>query len=225
VLEAFKELPSIKVIPFIRLATKGKRGPQFITVDAGGHKSYVMALLANQLVAAYHTLGRDAIFSLNIRNFIGNSGTNRQIYKTATEDSQNFYLFNNGISCLATKVVLTDQSVEIVGLQVINGAQTVKTLVQAANKWSSEPSVLVRITEIQEGYGPGGKIREPITRSNNTQNTIKISDFRSNDSIQDELRSQFSSINRSGRKVAYLPKRTDKIPPQTEIVRMEEFAK
>jgi hypothetical protein len=195
-------------------------------VEAGGRKSYVMTLPATQLVGAYKALGQDAIFSLNIRNFIGSTSTNKAIIKTAVEEPENFYLFNNGISCLATRVSLTEEAVEVYGLQVINGAQTVKSLVHVAKKWQSEiPSVLVRITEIAEGYGPGGKIREQITKSNNTQNTIKISDFRSNDPVQEALREQFGGLVRGGRKVAYLPKRTDRIPPQTEIVRMEEFAK
>jgi AIPR protein len=193
-------------------------------VEAGGRKSYVMTLPATQLVGAYKALGQDAIFSLNIRNFIGSTSTNKAIIKTAVEEPENFYLFNNGISCLATRVSLTEEAVEVYGLQVINGAQTVKSLVHVAKKWQSEiPSVLVRITEIAEGYGPGGKIREQITKSNNTQNTIKISDFRSNDPVQEALREQFGGLVRGGRKVAYLPKRTDRIPPQTEIVRMEEF--
>jgi len=206
--------------------SKGQRGTSVIAVDTGGHKSYVMTLSASQLVNAYRALGQDAIFSLNIRNFIGNTRTNAEIIKTAIEAPENFYLFNNGISCLATKVTVTEKSVEAVGLQVINGAQTVKSLVHVSKKWSAQiPCILVRITEIKEGYGPGGKIREQITKSNNTQNTIKISDFRSNDPVQIALKAQFAAIARKGRKAAYLPKRTDRVPAQTEIVRLEEFSK
>jgi hypothetical protein len=214
---------SYKLYP---IGAKGRKGTSVISVEAGGRKSYVMTLPATQLVNAYKYLGQDAIFSLNIRNFIGSTTTNKAIIKTAIEEPDNFYLFNNGISCLATKVSLTEEAIEVYGFQVINGAQTVKSLVHVAKKWQSEiPSVLVRITEIAEGYGPGGRIREQITKSNNTQNTIKISDFRSNDPVQDALRDQFGGLVRGGRKVAYLPKRTDRVPPQTEIVRLEEFAK
>ena len=53
------------------------------------------------------------------------------------------------------------------------------------------PQLLVRITEIPEGYGTTGKAREKITQYNNTHNTIKISDFRSNDPIQASLKHQF----------------------------------
>ena len=182
-----------------------------------------MTLDAKQLVNAYRALGRDAIFSLNIRNYIGKKGTNKKIFETARDDPENFYMFNNGISCLATKVTLTGNDVEVVGLQVINGAQTIRSLVHVGKFGLKVPVVLVRITEIAEGYGTGGKIREQITRFNNTQNTIKISDFRSNDPVQSALSDQFKQIVRNGRRVAYLPKRTDKKPANHEVVGLEEF--
>jgi hypothetical protein len=87
------------------------------------------------------------------------------------------------------------------------------------------PEILVRITEIPGGYGASGKIRTQITQFNNTQNTIKDSDFRSNDSVQQHLKDQFSKIWRRGRQVTYLPKRTDNTPKNSEIIRLEEFAK
>ena len=126
-----------------------------------------------------------------------------------------------------------DNRIEVRGLQVINGAQTVKALVRAGthrqgepDPWSKDtPRVLVRITEIPGGYGTSGKIREQITQFNNTQNTIKDSDFRSNDPVQQHLKDQFAKIWRRGRQVVYLPKRTDITPKNSEVVRLEEFAK
>lgn len=59
------------------IGAKGQKGTSVISVEAGGHKSYVMTLPATQLVGAYKALGQDAIFSLNIRNFIGSTSTKR----------------------------------------------------------------------------------------------------------------------------------------------------
>ncbi len=89
------------------MGAKGQRGHSVISVAAGNHKSYVMTLDANQLVNAYKALGQDAIFSLNIRNYVGKTQTNKSILETARLDPENFYMFNNGISCLATRVILT----------------------------------------------------------------------------------------------------------------------
>jgi hypothetical protein len=153
---------------------------------------------------------------------------------SAENDSDNFFLYNNGISCLATKIDIAPEHINVRGLQVINGAQTVKSLVNLSGNaaragrslWATRaPKVLVRITEIPEGYGPSGRIRENIIKANNTQNSIKDSDFRSNDPVQENLKKQFAELTRNGKKVAYIPKRTDRPSGNTENVKMEEFAK
>jgi hypothetical protein len=193
-----------------------------------------MALDARQLIRCYQELDKDALFSLNIRNFIGNTGTNKAIIDTAEKNPQGFFLYNNGIACIASKITALDEYLEVTGLQVINGAQTVKALVNVdrihqRNKlplWDTTmPIILTRITEVPDGYGTDGKVRERITQYNNTQNTIKISDFRSNDDVQIGLKEQFGDLWRKGRKVCYLAKRTDKVPPNSEIIRLEEFSK
>jgi len=192
-----------------------------------------MALDAKQIVNAYKSLGSESIFSLNIRNFIGNTVTNKRIMLTAQKNPLSFFLFNNGISCLCTSLIDHRDRVEVTGLQVINGAQTVKALVNVARaskstppEWNETPPiVLVRITEIPGGYGQAGQMRESITQFNNTQNVIKVSDFRSNDSVQMGLKEQFSKIRYRGKQVDYQPKRTDKSVRNAEVVRLEEFAK
>lgn len=226
---------SAKTIKLYPIGQKGKRGAtSVIEIEAGEHRSFMMALDARVLINAYQELGGDAIFSLNIRNFIGNTNTNKAIIKSAEDDPQNFFLYNNGISCLASQVQVNDTHLEVRGLQVINGAQTVKALVnidrlarrKKQEPWTKDlPNVLARITEVPDNYGSGAKIREKITQYNNTQNTVKISDFRSNDDVQTNLKQQFGEISRRGKRVVYVPKRTDKIPPNSEIIRLEEFAK
>jgi len=223
-----------KATKLFPVGTKGRRGASVIEVKAGNYRSFITALDARQLVKSYEELDKDALFSLNIRNFIGNTNTNKAIIKTAEDNAENFFLYNNGISCLATKVTPSDEFLEVTGLQVINGAQTVKALVNAEregrrnekNLWATgAPIVLVRITEVPENYAADARVREKITQYNNTQNTIKISDFRSNDDVQTNLKAQFSEVPRSGKKIAYLPKRTDRVPPNSEVIRLEEFAK
>ena len=214
---------------------KGRKGDSaVIQMNSGAYASYVMVLDARQLVKAYKELGGDSIFSLNIRNYIGSTSTNKQIIKTAETSPDNFFIFNNGVSCLSTKVSVFEDRLTVTGLQVINGAQTVKALCHVSNEiervdsnvWNStKPKVLVRITEIPEGYGQTGKIREQITQFNNTQNVVKISDFRSNDTIHLELKRLFEECYRKNKRVNYISKRTDKAGSNVELVKMEEFAK
>ncbi|OQW59172.1 MAG: hypothetical protein A4S14_04020 [Proteobacteria bacterium SG_bin9] len=231
---ALQRGPSEKKQTFHAVGEKGKKGaPSIIKIQAGDYNSFIMALDARQIINAYNQLDKDSLFSLNIRNFIGNTATNKKIIETARDTPEKFFLFNNGISCLCKKLDVFDDRIEVVGLQVINGAQTVKALVNAGRErlehgpsWSKHlPNVLVRITEIPSGYGSAGKVREQVTQFNNTQNVVKVSDFRSNDSVQDGLKEQFARITWRGKQVQYVPKRTDSPPKNSEVIRLEEFAK
>jgi hypothetical protein len=224
-----------KEIEIYPVGQKGKRGSQAVVeVTAGKYRSFIMSLDARQLTQAYNKLDKDGIFSLNIRNYIGNTPINKGIQESAKADEDQFFLYNNGISCLATNVELEENCLRVRGLQIINGAQTVKSLVRLEHEhnrtgeplWAqTTPKVLVRITEIPEGYGAGGRVREKIIKSNNTQNTIKDSDFRSNDEVQENLKMQFAKLVRKKKHAAYIPKRTDSPDKNKENVRLEEFAK
>ena len=231
---ALQRGPSDKKHTFHAVGEKGKKGASaVIKVHAGDYNSYVLALDARQIINAYNALEKDSLFSLNIRNFIGNTATNKKIIETARDKPERFFLFNNGISCLCKKLEVFDDRLEVTGLQVINGAQTVKALVNAGRErmnhgpsWQKHlPQVLVRITEIPSGYGSEGKVREQVTQFNNTQNVVKVSDFRSNDSVQESLKEQFARLSWRGRQVQYVPKRTDSPPKNSEVIRLEEFAK
>jgi len=152
---------------------RGQRGETSIVESrSGDYRSFAMVLNARQIIQSYESLGRDSLFSLNIRNYIGNTNTNRKIIETAKNDPEQFFIYNNGISCLATNVETFSDRIVVTGLQVINGAQTVKALVHVAgnirrlglNCWAKQaPNVLVRITEIPEGYGNTGRARDRIT--------------------------------------------------------------
>lgn len=211
----------------------GNAAKAIIEIEVGGHRSCIMAISAKQIIEAYKKSGKDSLFSFNIRNYIGSTSTNKKIIETARTDPSLFFFYNNGISCLCTELKVYEDSIEVKGLQVINGAQTVKALYRAQEKrpgqtdpWVNEtPIILARITEIPQGYGQSGSLKDKITQYNNTQNTVKISDFRSNDMVQKNLIDQFSKIHRHGKKVFYSPKRTDTKPPNSELIKLEEFSK
>lgn len=213
----------------ITLVSTGKRSARsgIIEVETAEHKSFVLIVGASQIVGM-HQQARDSLFTLNIRNSIGNTRTNREIKTTAVKSGKLFFLFNNGISCLAKKATLSEDgnSLKTEGLQVINGAQTVKALVKASHDRfpTGEPLLLMRVTEVEKGYGSSGGFTAEVTKSNNTQNVIKVSDFRSNDPIQNDLKRKFDYA-RFGKKVEYFPKRTDRKVANTTTIRLEEFSK
>jgi len=210
--------------------SNGKRS-NIIELELGGRRQVVFTVTGNQLKDVYDK-ERDALFSFNIRNFIGNTSFNKGIRESATNTPDEFFFFNNGVSCLSEAISIDHEKGEIQckALQVINGAQTVRTLAKTAARSPdaiSKVSVLVRVTEIRDPYkGPEKKFIEEITQFNNSQNAIKISDFRSNDLIQIYLEEQFDNLKmRKGKRVKYARKRTDKVPNGVTVVKFEAFVK
>ena len=75
-----------------------------------GRSSYVGRISGSQLFELYRPNQiRNRLFSRNIRNYVGNTATNKGIESTALSAPENFFFFNNGISAIATNV---EESVE-----------------------------------------------------------------------------------------------------------------
>jgi len=202
------------------------------TFSSSGCISYVMVLDAGQIIKAYDNSQKDQIFSLNIRNYIGNNKVNKEIIKTALNEPDKFFMFNNGISCLASKITVNQDKVVVAGLKVINGAQTVRalyeagTIAQKSDHWKfHSPHIVVRITEIEGEHVEAEDFRERVTQYNNTQNLVKGSDFRTNDTVHDLLSKRFGKLSRFGKRVIYQSKRSNDVFRNAEIIKMDEFAK
>jgi hypothetical protein len=209
------------------LVASGRRGNRAPVIELEGpHRACAMIVDARQLIQVAEA-SREALFTLNIRNFLGSTSINKAIAKTAREQPTEFFHYNNGVSCLAKRLTIEGDRVTTIGLQVINGAQTVRALKAASRGNALEGvQVLVRITEALDQYGANRRFADQIVRYNNTQNPIKNSDFRSNDPVQQSLVAQFSAIRRDGREVVYVAKRTDRSERRNVYwVPMEEFAK
>lgn len=210
---------------------RAKRSP-IVELVAGDYRSCILVVAAPQILEVYKN-AKDALFTLNIRNYIGATATNKAIIETSRTRPSDFFYFNNGISCVATKleVAADGTSLTAENLQVINGAQTIKALwkgAKDAERWGGSdtaPLLLMRITEVPEGYAESGRFRTNAIRANNTQNIIKASDFRSNDPIQDDIARKFAKVRRDGRQIDYQAKRTDVRKRNSIVIRMEEFAK
>ena len=115
---------------------------------------------------------------------------------------------------------------------IINGAQTIRSLVKAqaqpdGKEKAKQAMVLIRVTRVSKKRTPTEqKFLDRVTKYNNTQTAIKLADFRSNDSIQRDLRDRWNNVkSRSGKKWIYKNKRSGE-PNKGKIpIRMEEFTK
>jgi hypothetical protein len=176
---------------------------------------------------------KSSLFTLNIRNYIGDNGTNKAIRKTAIDNSTDFFSFNNGISALATRITPDGSDPRVLiceRFSVINGAQTIRSLHKAhiADPLAlRDVHVLLRITQFDpKKTQPEQEFLDNVTKFNNTQNAIKLSDFRSNDRVQFDLRRKFEQLPAlGGKKFSYKNKRSGERERDVIAIGMQEFVK
>ena len=159
--------------------------------------AFVTAIPANWL-HKLHQEYKSNLFSANVRDYLGSRRSDRNINNSIKETVQNapqdFWAFNNGITALVHSVEHDENTgvLKIVGLSIVNGAQTtgaIGTLNEAPPANAMVPARFVVCNN-----------RPTITniiRYNNSQNNVKAADFRSNDATQRRLRKEFAQIPQS----------------------------
>ena len=139
----------------------------------------------------------DSLLDKNIRKYLGIS-TNRvnsAIRDTlVNEKRDNFYFYNNGITMICSKFANNELQesnwqVRVENLQIINGGQSCKTILQTLKDHPtidySNTYILVRLYELS-GEGTDSLITD-VTIATNSQNPVDLRDLRANDDLQKRL--------------------------------------
>ncbi|MFZ4084668.1 MAG: AIPR family protein [Vampirovibrionia bacterium] len=158
------------------------------------------------------------LFDRNIRYYLGHKNTvNKGIIETACHDNEykKFFAYNNGITITCSeckpKEVSAKTRLILKHPQIINGAQTVNSLYEAhkqfiknqqldksfskegaessAEKRFSDIKVLFRV--IVSTKGDDTLFATNLTRYNNSQNAVKVSDFFANLPEQERIQKEF----------------------------------
>lgn len=152
----------------------------------------------NQLIRLVDRYSNNELFEKNVRLFLGTGKeVNRRIIATITGNQSAWFGFmNNGVSITADKVTPDLPSnkgkvkVQLTGMQIINGCQTVNALYYAKyapelkDRFQGNSNVLVRIYQVE----PANKaFLDALIIATNSQNAIRPEDLLSNDSIQRAL--------------------------------------
>jgi len=151
----------------------------------------------------------ESIVSANLRGYLGvrKGSINSGIKETAEREPGNFWVYNNGITCITNSINKSDSKFTIRGISIINGAQTAGALAESEEEDVQNVRVICRIVETTKRA-----LVEKIVRYNNTQNVIKPSDLVSNDRIQKDLARAFDEYG-----VSYVHRRTTIRAPQNSI--------
>lgn len=192
-----------------------------------GRSLYVGEVSGSRLAEMYREY-RYRLFAMNIRDYVGESSTNKGIVDTATKEPNEFVFFNNGVSAVATQIEEDEGNcvLRCRRFSIINGAQTIRSLSKAQvkdNKPVRDVRVLLRIMDFS--LAKDSEFLNDVTRFNNTQNAVKISDFRSNDPVQKDLHRRFGELSRGGKVYLYKNKRSRESTGNRLPIGMEDLAK
>ncbi|PPJ19606.1 AIPR family protein [Nocardia nova] len=170
-----------------------------------GCVAYYGTVSADEVVAWYKNHG-DLLFSRNIRGALTGSDVNDSIVETAGADPSRFWFFNNGITAIAESFEQAPHINQKSGkftftrTSVVNGAQTVSSLAQAAREKPElveSADVFVRFVTVDD---PEGEFARLVTRRTNTQNRVGGREFVALDPEQERIRMEFGV---SGFRYAY----------------------
>ena len=155
-------------------------------------KACVFSMLGSELRDLYNRYGAD-LFSANYRGFLGTADRkkiNNTIKLTAESNKENFWVYNNGITILTKNIDEKNNKIILLGISIINGAQTTGSIGNADEKGEFDKlHILCRAVETTD--------KETISRIveyNNTQNVIKSWDRYSNNEVQVKIQREFSAI-------------------------------
>lgn len=168
------------------------------------------------------------LFSRNIRTWLGHTTENSRMVRTLLQDPRSFWYFNNGVTVLCDEMEAapwsrgrrTPVELRLRGATVVNGAQTVVAISEAAGIDADavdEAKVGVRVISLA-ACPPG--FPELIVEATNTQNRMLRRDFVALDPAQAQIRDDF----RLSLQKDYVVRRGEPLPPPDAGCSMEEAA-
>ncbi len=170
-----------------------------IDYDAGGAVARIFLAPALNLIKMQGiTDGR--LFEQNVRFALGNTKVNRGLRASIKEkgEHKNFPLYHNGINVLCKKIIAeNDERIEVEDYVVVNGAQSLTSLMAEKAKITEDLKILVKLIETKGDL----TLSQAITVKSNNQNAIKARDLKSNHMIQQRLKAEVNAV--SSGKVAY----------------------
>jgi hypothetical protein len=157
------------------------------------YSAYLAILPGETLARVYDDFG-PRLLEENVRAYLQlQGGVNRGIRKTLMDEPGSFFAYNNGLSATAEKIDLDKGSngpviKSLVGLQIVNGAQTTGSIHRA---WKLKEAELdrvwipVKITCVTtEAHAD---VTERISLYANSQNAVRLDDFSSNSAFHVRL--------------------------------------
>lgn len=157
-----------------------------------------LAIIPGQFLADIYNEFGAKLLERNVRSFLQLKGkVNKGIRETLISEPDMFLAYNNGITVTASSIVVEEEGASVVKIneihdfQIVNGGQTTVSLFKAKTDRNSEvdfSQVYVQMKlAVVENAANMDEIVPNISRYSNSQNSVQVADFSSNDPYQRKL--------------------------------------
>ena len=152
---------------------------KYLSLELGETKVLLAALPLRECLR-FPGIKDGTLFKKNVRQSLGlkNNVVNKGIQETINKLPDEFFFFHNGITAICTDMKLNDNRLEVHGLSIVNGCQSLNTILSCSEKVKSQDDsfIMFRFYEI-----PERNRADKISISTNSQSAVKPRDLRSND--------------------------------------------
>lgn len=169
---------------------------KYLVMDNSGTRAVVAAVSLKYCIGI-PGIKDGTLFRKNVRQSLGisnrvNKGIKNTIYGDMHRD---FFFFHNGITAICNKMELKDNVLNLDGLSVVNGCQSLNTILSCSErvKTLTDAYIMFRFYEI-----PQRDKGDRISISTNSQSAVKPRDLRSNDKRVLNLKKQFEQRYQAG---------------------------
>ncbi|MFC1976222.1 AIPR family protein [Chloroflexota bacterium] len=180
--------------------------------STGPVEALVGNVMAYEFKKAIQNIGQE-IYDFNLRTPLGATKVNKQMMETLEKQGNLFWYYNNGITMLCRgfepqrskskssrkKIIIIDSP------RIVNGAQTSHAILSNEFEKDDQVSVMVRVIaalpgsrqvseEVSDNPSFLADLYLDIAKYTNSQNAIRLPDFRSNEIVQKDLHEKFREL-------------------------------
>lgn len=118
-----------------------------------------------------------SLFRKNVRQSLGKNKVNKEITDTLKNKSSDFFFYHNGITAICSKISVSENTLSVKDLNVVNGCQSLSTIYSFSEtaKNADDGYIMFRFYEISDA-----EKSDKISNSTNSQTAVKARDLRSN---------------------------------------------
>ena len=163
-----------------------------IETELANEASMALALVPASELVRLPGIENLTIFDLNVRLGLGNTKINRELRGTIqrAQEHKSFPAYHNGLTLLTNRLEVSDEGLDLHGVGVVNGCQSLLSLWREREHITPELNLMVKVVET-EGRAA---LADQITYRSNNQNPVNTRDLRANDRIQRELQEAINEV-------------------------------